>query len=257
MNVTGLTAEVDVTHAEAASDTLTVDSLAGADTVDASGVAAGAIKLEIDGGDDADQLVGSAGGDFVDGGKGADKASLGAGDDTFVWDPGEGSDVVEGQSDLDTMVFNDANIAEQVTLSPNGNRLKLVRNIGPVTMDAAGVERVDVNTLGGGDLVTVDDLTGTDVTDVNVDLAATLGGVTGNGADDRVVVNATEADDKLDVDGDAAGVKVSGLAAAISILHAEVADRLDVDTLGGQDTVEPAGLAAGTLKLFVDGVLVP
>ena len=76
-------------------------------------------------------MVGSAGGDLVDGGKGADSALLGAGDDTFVWNPGEGSDVVEGQSDIDTMVFNDANIAEQVTLSPNGNRLKLFRDIAP------------------------------------------------------------------------------------------------------------------------------
>ena len=43
-------------------------------------------------------------------------------------------------------------------------------------MDTAGVERVDFNALGGADIVTVNDLTGTDVTDVNVDLASTLGG---------------------------------------------------------------------------------
>jgi Ca2+-binding RTX toxin-like protein len=256
VNITGLVADVDVTHAGAADDTLTVDSLAGADTVDASGVAAGAIKLEIDGGDDADTLIGSAAGDFVRGGKGADAALLGAGDDTFVWDPGEGSDVVEGQSDLDTMVFNDANIAEQVTLSANGNRLRLFRDIGPVTMDTAGVERVDVNARGGIDLVTVNDLTGTDVTDVNVDLTGTPGGVTGDGAADSVVVKGTDGDDKIAVGGDAAGVSVKGVAATVAILHLEAADKLDVETLGGQDTVDSTGLAAGTLQLFVDGALV-
>ena len=33
-------------------------------------------------------------------------ALLGAGDDTFQWDPGDGSDTVEGQDGTDTMVFN-------------------------------------------------------------------------------------------------------------------------------------------------------
>ena len=48
-------------------------------------------------------------------------------------------------------------------------------------MDTAGVERVDFNALGGADLVNVNDLTGTDVSDVSVDLAGTLGGATGDG----------------------------------------------------------------------------
>jgi hypothetical protein len=47
---------------------------------------------------------------------------MGAGDDTFVWDPGDGSDVVEGQGGAETMRFNGANLAEQFTLSANGSR---------------------------------------------------------------------------------------------------------------------------------------
>ena len=43
-------------------------------------------------------------------------------------------------------------------------------------MDTHGVEQVDFNALGGADTVTVNDLTGTDVKNVNVDLAGTLGG---------------------------------------------------------------------------------
>ena len=31
---------------------------------------------------------------------------LGAGDDTFQWDPGDGSDTIEGQDGTDTMLFN-------------------------------------------------------------------------------------------------------------------------------------------------------
>src|SRR5438552_8766032 len=112
------------------------------------------------------------------------------------------------------MLFNGANGAEKVELSANGNRLKFTRDVAAITMDTNGVERVDFNALGGADLVTVNDLSGTDVNDVNVDLAGTLGGTTGDGQADRVVVNATNGNDSIDVSGDAQGVKVSGLTPA-------------------------------------------
>jgi len=143
------------------------------------------------GGSGAELLLGGAGDDSIDGNRGNDVAFMGAGDDTFVWDPGDGSDVVEGQDDADTMLFNGAGGAEQVDLSANGNRLRFFRTQGNITMDTRGVERVDFVALGGADLVTVNDLTGTDVTSVNVDLAGTLGGAAGDGQPDRVVVGRT------------------------------------------------------------------
>ena len=173
-------------------------------------------------------------------------------------DPGDGSDTVEGQDGTDTMLFNGANAAEQVDLSANGNRLKFLRTQGNVTMDTAGVELVDFNALGGADLVTVNDLSGTDVRSVNVDLAGTLGGAIGDGQPDRVVLNATNGDDTIRVFGDATEVTAKGLAPLVGILHPEVAnDRLEINTLAGNDTVDSSGLAAGAIQLFVDGVLVP
>jgi hypothetical protein len=194
----------------------------------------------------------------VDGNGGDDLAFLGAGDDTFVWDPGDGSDVVEGQDGADTMRFNGADGAEQVDLSANGNRLKFFRTQGNITMDTAGVESVDFNALGGADLVTVNDLNGTDVGAVNIDLDGTLGGATGDGAADGVVVNATNGDDKIFVGGNADSLTVIGLAAAVQVLHSEFAnDRLDINTLAGEDAVDPDALEIGVIKLFVDGLLVP
>jgi Ca2+-binding RTX toxin-like protein len=211
----------------------------------------------IAGGKGAETLLGGNGKDSIDGNGGNDRALLGAGDDTFVWDPGDGSDTIEGQDGTDTMVFNGANVAEQVDLSANGNRLKFFRVQANITMDTAGVERVDFNALGGADLVTVNDLSGTDVSSVNIDLAGTLGGAAGDGQSDHVVVNATNGNDAIDVSGDSQIVKVSGLVATTEILHSEVAnDRLDINTLAGADTVGFAGLAAGTIQHFVDGVLV-
>jgi hypothetical protein len=42
---------------------------------------------------------------------------------TFVWDPGDGSDIVEGQSGTDTLLFNGAAGAEIFAASSNGGRL--------------------------------------------------------------------------------------------------------------------------------------
>jgi hypothetical protein len=250
---------------------IAVDARAGNDLVridEGNGVFTDGIPTTIDGGDGNDAiaggkgietLLGGDGNDTIDGNGGNDLARLGAGDDTFVWDPGDGSDTIEGQDGADTLLFNGAGVAEQVDLSANGNRLRFFRTQGTITMDTAGVERVDFNALGGDDLVTVNDLSGTDVNAVNVDLAGTLGGATGDGQGaDRVVVNGTGGEDAINVNGDAGGVKVSGLAATVEVLHADVAnDRLEINTLAGRDAVDSSGLAAGALQLFVDGLLVP
>jgi Ca2+-binding RTX toxin-like protein len=260
VTVAGGRALVTVRHQEP-TDELTLDGLGGDDTISAAGLAAGATKLTLDGGsgDDTlaggkgvDTLLGGDGNDTLDGNAGNDSGSMGPGDDTFVWDPGDGSDVVEGGDGTDTMLFNGADVAEQVDLSANGSRLKFARSPGSVTMDTGGVERVDFNAFGGADLVTVNDLSGTDVTSFDVDLGA------GDGQHDRVVVNGTNGDDAVTVSGNAGGVNVKGLTPAIGIRHSEAAnDRLEINTLAGTNTVDAAGLAAGTVQLFVDGALVP
>jgi Ca2+-binding RTX toxin-like protein len=148
----------------------------------------------LEGGQGVETFRGGNGDDFVDGGKGNDRADLGRGDDTFRWDPGEGSDAIDGESGRDTMVFNGAsNVPETVTMSANGGRLIFSRQPGNVTMNTDGVEIVDFNALGNTDDITVNDLTGTDVTQVNIDLAKELGGNAGDGVVDNVVVNGTTA----------------------------------------------------------------
>ena len=259
--VSGLRASVAIQHHEPG-DELVVAGLGGNDAISASTLAAQAIALTLDGGagDDTiaggqgiETLVGADGNDTLDGNAGNDRALLGAGDDTFVWDPGDGSDVVEGEAGADTMRFNGANVAEQVELSANGNRLRFFRTQANITMDTAGVERVDFNALGGADLVTVNDLTGTDVGSVNVDLAGTLGGAGGDAAVDKVVVNGTAGNDTIAVRGDASGVDVAGLRAAVAIRHQEPSDVLAVNGLGGDDDISAAALVAQAITLTLDG----
>ena len=108
------------------------------------------------------RIIGSAGNDVVIGGHGNDVALLGAGNDTFVWNPGDGSDIVEGQAGADTLQFNGSNIGEAIDISANGSRIRLTRDIGTITMDVNGTETINVRALGGEDTITVNDLTGTD-----------------------------------------------------------------------------------------------
>ena len=251
VEVTGLAATVTIITPES-NDQLIVNALAGADTVNAGGLAAGLIGLQINGGDDSDTLIGSQGDDVINGGRGSDVAFMGDGDDVFVWNPGDGSDIVEGQGGTDRMVFNGANISEKIDISANGGRVRLFRDVANITMDVDDVEQLDVNALGGADVITVNDLTGTDLTLVNVNLAAT-GGI-GDGAADSVIVSGTSDDDVILVSGDENGTAVMGLAATVNITGAEAAnDRLFVNAGDGDDVVEASGLTAGAIQLTADG----
>jgi hypothetical protein len=207
------------------------------------------------GGHGAEMFVGGAGEDTVDGNQGNDTAFLGQGDDIFVWDPGDGSDSIEGEVGSDTMLFNGANVGEVMTATANGQRLRFTRNVGNVTMDTDGVETVDVNALGGNDNVIVDDLTGTDVTQTNVDLAG-AGTTAGDGANDTVFVNGTDGDDTVTLDRSAADAEVTGLATAVAVTRADTAggvtDTLDVDVQPGNDRVSVNGIA-GALRVLIDG----
>jgi Ca2+-binding RTX toxin-like protein len=107
--------------------------------------------------------------------------------------------------------------------------------------------------LGGSDQITVGDLSGTDVTQVNLDLAATPGGA-GDGLADAVIVYGTKGDDVIGVVGDGNGVAVSGLATQVNIAGAEAAnDLLTINALAGDDVVEAAGLSAGAIRFKADG----
>jgi Ca2+-binding RTX toxin-like protein len=245
------------------SENLVVNMNGGQDSFSATGNLAALIQITVDGGagndtllgsNGADLLLGGDGDDFVDGQQGNDTALLGANNDTFQWDPGDGNDTVEGQDGTDALLFNGSGINEIFDASANGARVRFTRNIGTVTLDLNGVERFDVNALGGPDTFTVNDLTGTDATTINIMLAGILGGNTGDNQADNVIVNGTSGEDVILVSGNASGVTLSGLAALINILSAEPAnDRLTVNGLAGDDIVDASGLAATGIALTLDG----
>lgn len=263
VSVLGLSARVNITHSEGANDSLVINALGGNDAITATTLPAGVIKLTIDGGagDDtilgsqgADVVLGGAGNDFVFGDNGNDVALMGAGDDVFQWNPGDGNDTVEGQDGTDTMLFFGANGAENIDIVANGGRALFLRNVANVTMDLNDVERIDFRALGGADNIVVGDMSGTDVTRIDLDLRGPNGG--GDGAADTITVNATQGADTFGVTGDAGGVKVFGLQAEVNAFFPEAAnDRLTLNGLGGDDVIDATSLEADGIQLTMNGGL--
>ncbi len=243
------------------SEKLVLNANGGDDSSSATGNLAALISITTDGGTGNDTLLGSngidiqlggAGNDFVDGQQGNDVAFLGANDDTFQWDPGDGSDVVEGQDGSDSMRFNGSAANERMEASANGGRVRFTRDVANIVMDLNDVEAIDANALAGADTVTVNDLSGTDLNKVAPNLAAP-GGADDAAADD-VIVNATNGDDVITVAGSDTAASVLGLPARVEISGARAAtDRLTVNALAGDDVVDASGLAASAIALTVTG----
>jgi Ca2+-binding RTX toxin-like protein len=179
------------------------------------------------------------------------------GNDRMIWNPGDGSDRNEGGAGIDTVEVNGSNAAETFTVNPNGSRVRFDRtdpapfsiDIGTsenLVVNANGGEVIDFNALGGADNITVNDLTGTDVTEVNLNLEG--------GGGKSVVVNGTAGNDAIAVSGDATGVVVSGLAAQVNVTGANtVTDRLTVNGLAGDDVINASGQTADAIPLTLNG----
>lgn len=243
-----------------------VDAKGGDDLITANlatGAAPATVEFVVDGGDGNDTILGGngndtlnggSGNDVIDGNRGDDIAFLGSGNDVFIWDPGDGSDVVEGGSGNDTLQFNGANVNETFDLSANGDQLRFFRNVGNIVIDTDNVEQVDLNALGGADTITVNDLKDTDVQAVKISLASTIGGTTGDGAGDTVIVNGRNQKDTIQVSNVNGDIVVNGLAAQVTIAQAELAnDQLVINGDGGNDILDASTLAASLIQLTLDG----
>ncbi len=134
----------------------------GADTVDASALAAAdysALTVHggngddlLTGGSDNDHLLGDGGNDRVVGFKGNDDLEGGDGNDVLVWNNGDNTDVMDGDAGADEVEINGAPTAGDIfTAAPNAGRVLFTRaNLVPFTVDFSA-ERLTVNGLGGDD----------------------------------------------------------------------------------------------------------
>ena len=242
-------------------ETLVLNANGGDDIINTIGNLSALIALTIDGGagndtinsgNGADTLIGGDGADFIDGNQGNDFALLGLGNDVFKWDPGDGSDIVEGQADADELLFNGSNASENIDITPNGGRVRFFRDVAAITMDLNDVETIRYNALAGADNIVLADMSGTDLFELVIDLGASAGG--GDGQADRVTVFGNALSDSIAVTA-GSGIAVAGLFTDVQIEDAEAIDRLVIAAGTGNDVVNASGLAAGQIIVELQGGL--
>ena len=145
-------------------ENLDVNGQGGSDVIAGSVGLNGLIELDLDGGqgndlliggDGVDTLRGGAGNDTLIGRKGNDVMLGEQGNDLFVWNNGDGSDLMEGGADIDTVQVNGANGAgDDFSIDPNGARVRFQRNnLGLFALDIGTTENLDVNGQGGSDVI--------------------------------------------------------------------------------------------------------
>lgn len=261
ISVTGLSAKLSISNAEAG-DYLVIDGAAGNDIINASGLTANAVLLNMFGGDGNDSITGSSGVDALDGGDGNDKVAggkgndeidLGDGDDLFLWRVGDGNDEVYGDEGEDTVRFIGTVGSENYIAIFGSGGLAMVGIAGGDFLQLDDVERIQVQALAGADHITVGELAGTDVTGIAVDLATTAGGIAPDAAIDFVSVHGTTNNDIVELDWSGTSVLVSGLPAEVSIVHAGVTDRLLIYGDTGNDIIDASGMPSGKVALEIYG----
>src|SRR4029079_7549073 len=123
---------------------------------------------------------------------------------------GDDNDVIEGQSGSDTLLFNGSGVSESITISPNGGRAVLFRDVAAITMDFNGVENVTINVGAGNDSISLSNMAATDVNAVTVNLAATIGGSIGDAVVDVVTLNGTSGSNVITLTGSTGQVTATG-----------------------------------------------
>jgi Ca2+-binding RTX toxin-like protein len=200
-----------------------------------------------------DELFGGAGNDTLTGGDGDDKLSGGEGDDTFIWVPGDDNDEIDGGAGFDRLVVTGSTLGEHVDISNDDGFGRFFRDVAGVEILLTDVERIEFQALGGQDTIVVNELTGTSIAQVAIDLAGSPGGSAGDNQVDDVIVNGSNADSNVSISSVGSVVTLNGLSTQITIDHAETTDRLTINAFGGNDAIDATNLAAASLRLLLDG----
>jgi Ca2+-binding RTX toxin-like protein len=201
-----------------------------------------------------DTICGLGGDDQITGGQGNDTLFGQEGNDTFFWAPGDGSDRIEGASGTDTLVFNGSAAPENVEFSANGKRIVMTRNVGTIALDIADIESIDFKAGGSNDLVVINSLLGTGAQQLKIDLEGALNSNIPDGQPDSIIVFGGTGDDQIAVAGTGNTLTITGAGPAIQIRNSEAAlDTLSIYGVDGNDQINAQKLAAGLIKLIIEG----
>lgn len=116
------------------------------------------------GGAGGDTISGRGGDDLIYGGRGGDTIAGNQGADTAVWTNGDGSDAFDGGTGSDLQLIEGSDNSEQFSLGTSGGDALFQRTgTGSFQIGLERVETVELQSLGGDDRLTVGDLSGTPV----------------------------------------------------------------------------------------------
>ena len=150
--------------------------------------------------------------------------------------PGDGNDTIEGQADIDKLRFYGANVEREYQRRRKWRPGPVPARRGNVTMDLDDIETFAFNALGGADNIVIGDLSGTDATNVEIDLRGSDGG--GDVGVDAVTVNGTDVADTISV----AAIRRRGHGVRPAhrgrLRQRGANDRIMLNALGGDDVVE-------------------
>ena len=266
----------------AETETLDLETQGGDDLIDASGLEAGGIAVDIQAGAGNDVAIGSQGDDILDGqdgddllvgGRGDDRMIGGAGDDRMVWNNGDGSDEMQGGAGLDTVEVNGAGGAgDQFVLTGDAEGATFQRvNLGPFTLDITEVERMEINGGGGDDTLDASGLAA-DGPALTVTGGAgdddLIGGagddrfvwalgdgddfVTGGEGYDRQEMIAGDGDESFAIVGDLEELEIDGDTIDVGMLLSDV-EKVVFRGGEGDDAIDGSGVTDAAVALKLDG----
>jgi Ca2+-binding RTX toxin-like protein len=233
--VTGLTATVAIDTTDPGQK-IVVDGGEGDDEINASGMTKDETQPFLLGGPGKDVILGSPGQDVITGGLGVDVAFLAGGLDTYTWVPGDGGDIVEGGAGTDFLQMDGTTAGDGFSVTPIGGRARAA--LGSEVLDTSDVERLDLFPAAGPDQIHVADMSGTDVTHVELTLALARNLTTRDGSQDFVAIDGSNGNDAITVTAGGPEVRATGLAATTVTRFADKSlDRFHIDTRLGNDSV--------------------
>ena len=206
-----------------------------------------------------DTIDGGTGNDLVVGGLGADIIQLGDGNDQFQWSQPDWSDVIEGGTGFDTGMDIGIAANQTISVSIQGGLLRLVDwiSIGGPIVTLNDIERLEITPLGGADNIFIYDTNGSDLQQVAIDLASTVGGKTADTKSDYVWLQGGLGDNEIAVTMTGSKITVDGLPVAATVDHVGKTDILEIDGGFGNDIIDASKLPVGKLAVRLSGNVGP
>ena len=211
-------------------------------------------------------IIGTDDDDVLEPGPGDDTAFMLDGDDRFIWNPGDGNDIVHGGGGVDTLEFNGSEDVETFTISGDDTGVELLRDVGDIQMTLDGVETIELNALGGDDVIDASQLLASNVSLIVNGGTGDDDAVLGAG-DDTFIWNPGDGNDIVDGQDGTDTLLFNGADAVetFTISDTQVLrdvgdiqidfttlERIEVNGLGDRDVID-AGDLGESIELVADG----